>query len=243
MNISRCDPFWFGAPTILWDQWNDFFPFTDKARLCTANALNSLTRFGIYLGVVLAVLYAHGGYLGISFAIAALSIAAYYGMKQQNIVREGFENGIVTPTLFTEPGAKPPNLVGGVDVSDKLIADVIGIKNRTFPTPANPFMSVLVSDILDDPTKGPAISANTPRMERELSNITQNAVYGDPDDVFQHTQNQRQWVVPPVTTIPNDAGSFQNWLFRVPGLTCKEGNLAVCQTGTEGGQVTWLNAP
>jgi hypothetical protein len=123
------------------------------------------------------------------------------------------------------------------------VADVIGVKNRTYPMPSNPYMSVLVTDILDNPTKGPAISINTPEMERELSNNTQNAVYGDPDDVFQHTQNQRTWVVPPITTVPNDGGSFQNWLYRVPGLTCKEGNLAVCQTGTEGGQVTWLSAP
>ena len=243
MSISRCAPFWVETPNILWDQWYDFFPFTDQSRKCTSTALNSLTRFGLYLGVLLAVLYRHGAYLGISFGLALLSVAAYYGMKGRDTLREGFENEIVTPTLFTEPGATPPNLVGGGDVSDKLIADVIGVKNRTYPMPSNPYMSVLVTDILDNPTKGPAISINTPEMERELSNNTQNAVYGDPDDVFQHTQNQRTWVVPPITTVPNDGGSFQNWLYRVPGLSCKEGNLAVCQTGTEGGQVTWLSAP
>jgi hypothetical protein len=243
MNISRCDPFWVENPSVLLNKWNDFFPFTDTARKCTSTALNSLTRFGIYLGLILSIVYMHGSYLGISVAIAVLSVAAYYGMKQNHTVREGFENEIVTPTLFTEPGATSPNLVGGGDVSDKLIADVIGSKNRTYPTPNNPYMSVLVTDILDNPKKGPAISIDTPEMQRELSNNTQNAVYGDPDDVFQHTQNQRTWVVPPITTVPNDAGSFQNWLFRVPGLTCKEGNLAACQTATEGSPITWLSAP
>jgi hypothetical protein len=138
----------------LWDQWNDFFPFTDKARRCTANALNSLTRFGIYLGVILAVLYAHGGYLGISFAIAALSIAAYYGMKQQKNIREGFENEIVTPTLFTVPGAKPPNLVGGVDVADGVFveaqaADDVAVHNADV-VDVEKELEVRATDLLDE---------------------------------------------------------------------------------------------
>ena len=71
----------------------------------------------------------------------------------------------------------------------------------------------------------------------------QTRMYGDPTDVFQHTQDQRVWAVNPITSIPNDQGSFANWLYRVPGRTCKEGNNAACFSGTEGGVVTWLSAP
>ena len=243
MNSSRCNPFWVESPSILYEEWADFFPFTEKARKCTANALNSLTRFGLYLGVFLSVLHRHGAYLGITLGIALLSVAAYYGMKQRNILREGFENGIVGPTLITTPGSTPPNFIGGFDVSNKNINDVIGIKERTYPIPNNPYMGVLVNEVLDNPTKPPAASVDTNDIARQLSDDTQNRLYGDPGDVFQHMQNQRTWIVPPSTSIPNDQESFQNWLFRVPGLTCKEGNLAVCQTGTEGGQIPWLAAP
>ena len=104
-------------------------------------------------------------------------------------------------------------------------------------------MGVLVNEVLDNPRKPPAATVDTSNMARQLSDDTQDRLYGDPGDVFQHTQNQRTWIVPPSTSIPNDQESFQNWLFRVPGLTCKEGNLAVCQTGTEGGQIPWLAAP
>ena len=231
------------SPSILWEQWLDFFPFTEKARKCTANALNSLTRFGLYLGVLLAVLHRDGAYLGITLGIALLSVAVYYGMKERHILREGFENGIVGPTLFTTPGSTPPNFVGGVDVANKNISDVIGTKERTYSLPNNPYMGVLVNEVLDNPRKPPAATVDTSDMARQLSDDTQDRLYGDPNDVFQHSQNQRTWIVPPSTSIPNDQESFQNWLFRVPGLSCKEGNLAVCQTGTEGGQIPWLAAP
>ena len=43
------------------------------------------------------------------------------------------------------------------------------------------------------------------------------------------------------TTVPNDQGAFANWLYRIPGKTCKEGGREACLAGTDGGQVPWLN--
>ena len=242
MSASRCSPFWVDHPSILYKEANDFFPFHQRARKCTATALNSLTRFGIYLGVLLAVLYRSGMSLGISLGIAKIAVAAYYGMKDKDSLREGFANTVVGPTLFTVPGTVSPNLIGGADVADKPIADVIGTVDRTLPTGQNPFMNMLVHEIKDNPTKPPAVDATTPEMARTMSDEFQTRMYGDPSDVFQHTQNQRTWIVQPSTSIPNDQDSFQNWLFRVPGKTCKEGNNAACLSGTEGGVVTWLGA-
>jgi len=242
-----CPPFWFEQPRILMSDASDFFPFSKAAQTCTSTALNSLTRFGVYFGIVLALCMRKPLYLLIPFGIALTAVAIYYGMKQSNKLREGFENTIVSPTLIERtriPGERLDiPLVGGIDVANSNISDVIGTPNRTHPTDANPFMSVLVNEVLDNPTKPPAATVDTPDMARTFSDQFQTRMYGDPSDVFQHTQNQRTWVAPPITSIPNDGGSFQNWLFRVPGPTCKEGNTAVCRTGTEGGQVTWLSAP
>jgi hypothetical protein len=46
----------------------------------------------------------------------------------------------------------------------------------------------------------------------------------------------------PSTTIPNDQHSFQNWLFRIPGQSCKEGNNRACKPATQGATVTWINS-
>lgn len=218
----------------------DFFPFTAEARNCSATALNALTRFGLYLGILLSLLYRSSSYLGITIGLGVLSVAAFYGMKTKGTLREGFTD-IVGPTLFTVPGTALPNMVGGEDVAGSAVADVIGITDRTLPTGPNPFMNVLINEIKDNPTRGPAITSSD--ESRNMSDVFQTRMYGDPTDVFQHNQNQRTWVVQPNTSIPNDQESFQNWLFRVPGRTCKEGNNAACRSGTEGGVVTWLSSP
>lgn len=254
---TRCGTFWAENPLILAYGWRDFFPFSEAARRCTATALNSFTRFGLYLGVLLALLYRTSAYLGIALGFAVIAVAAYYGMKSQGKLREGFQDipvgfggapipepkTIVGPTFTPTPGQPITGLVGGVAVADKTVSDVIGASDRTYPTAANPFMNVLVNEVLDNPTKPPAADVDTNGMARQLSDEFQTRMYGDPTDVYQHTQDQRVWAVQPITSIPNDQGSFANWLFRVPGRTCKEGNNAACFSGTEGGVVTWLSAP
>jgi hypothetical protein len=263
MSTTRCGTFWAENPLVLFYGWKDFFPFSEAAKKCTATALNSFTRFGLYLGILLSVLYRNSVYLGFALGFAVIAVAAYYGMRTQGKLREGFEgvslagtapgtaggsvsvgqNTIVGPTFTATPGEAPTGLVGGIDVAGRPVADVIGAGARTQPTDANPFMNILVNEYGDNPKKAPAADISTNAMARQLSDQFQTRLYGDPTDVYQHTQDQRVWSVQPITSVPNDQGSFANWLYRVPGRTCKEGNNAACQTGTEGGVVTWLSAP
>ena len=247
MSSSRCAPFWVESPRILWDDAFDFFPFHEQAQVCTSTALNSLTRFGIYLAAILSIFYGSTSYMGIAFGIAILAAAAYYGMKDKDALREGFDGGgsdttIVTPTLVRSVINTIPKIVGGRDVADKPIADVIGVTDRTLPTGPNPFMNMLVDEIGTNPNKAPATNTDTAEIARTWSDQFQTRVYGDSTDVFQHNQNQRVWLTQPSTSIPNDQESFANWLYRVPGKTCKEGNMSVCRSATEGGTVTFLSA-
>ena len=246
MSAVRCAPFWLENPSILWEDPLDFFPFHATAQKCTSTALNSFTRFGIYLALALCVLQMNIAYINIAVGIAVLAVAAYYGMKGQGTLREGFAEQkdvktVVAPSLFTLPSSRT-NLVSGIDLADKPVDDVIGRTDRTMPTGPNPFMNLLLNEIKDNPTKPSAMNVNTPEMARQMSDLFQTNIYNDPNDVFQHTQDQRVWAVQPITSIPNDRESYQNWLYRVPGRTCKEGNNAVCQTATEGSPISWLSA-
>jgi hypothetical protein len=189
----------------------------------------------------MALLYREPMYIGLGIGIAILAIAAFYGMKQSGIIREGFTT-IVTPTLESSDAGTALSIVGGEDVANRVVEDVVGVQDRTLPTSPNPFMNMLVHEIKSNPGKAPAATVDTPEIARTLSDQFQTRMYGDSTDVFQRTQNQRTWYTMPSTSIPNDGDSFQNWLFRVPGRTCKEGNNAVCRSGTEGGVVTWMNA-
>lgn len=236
-----CPIFWTEDPRILLTEAADFFPFHKRAQQCTTTALNSFTRFGLYLGILLAFLTSEWSYLLLGVGIAIVAAAAYNGMKTKGILREGFQSNKTNKTStgllekFPEDG-----LVAGSDAADEYVNDVIGTKVKTQPTAANPFMNVLLTEIGDNPMRPPA--QNGEFLKRQFSNVFQDRVYGDASDVFQKTQNQRTWAVQPITSIPNDQESFQNWLYRTPGRTCKEGNAKACRSASEGGTLTWLNA-
>jgi len=126
------------------------------------------------------------------------------------------------------------------------VYDVIGggaaPANLTLPTAKNPFMNVLIDEIKYNPTRPLAASVLDPSMKVTLEEFFQTDFYSDPTDVFGKTQSQRQFITMPSTGIPNDVDSYQNWLYRIPGKTCKEGGREACLPGTDGGAITWLNA-
>jgi hypothetical protein len=218
----QCSSFFTDDISILWREGDDFFPFHARARRCTSVALNSFTRFGILLGVILSLLRLDFRYLIISMLFPLLAVGAFFGMKTKDTLREGFQGRI-------QDG-----------VADKVVADVIGVQDRTGPNGPNPFMNVLMDEINNNPAKPPAVYSNSPAVKKELDAYFQTSIYSDPGDVFQRNQGQRQFVTPPSTSIPNDAGSFQDWLFRVPEKTCKEGNMSVCVSTNNSGRFPHL---
>jgi len=126
------------------------------------------------------------------------------------------------------------------------VYDVIGMgaapANLMLPSAKNPFMNVLIDEIKYNPTRPLAASVLDPSVKVTLEEFFRTDFYSDPTDVFGKTQSQRQFVTMPSTSIPNDVDSYQNWLYRIPGKTCKEGGREACLPGTDGGAVTWLNA-
>lgn len=115
------------------------------------------------------------------------------------------------------------------------------IISETYPTARNPFMNVLLDEIKYNPTRPSAGSLQNPITAKTLDDFFRVQFTSDPTDVFGKTQSQRQFITMPSTTVPNDVDSYQNWLYRIPGKTCKEGGREACLPGTDGGQLTFLN--
>ena len=232
--INECPTFWLDNPRILIDDAADFFPFSEKAKICSSTALNSLTRFGFYLGILLFAITRYTYYLGVPVLAVVLSVSLYYGMKNQGTLRSGaFPSGLLDKPTFREGFAN----IEGSAASDKVVEDIIGQDSRTEPNAPNPFMNVLINEIADYPTKPPAKYSVSGKVQNDLETQFQTKVYGDPGDVWNKNQGQRQFYTMPSTSIPNDRDSYQNWLYRTPGKTCKEGNMAACTTdGTSGSQ-------
>lgn len=266
MAKSVCPPFWLEAPQILLEQAVEFFPFTETDRRCTAAALNSFTRFGVYAGLVLALVRLDVRWLLVGVVFAAFAAAAWLWMGQHGTTREGF-NGIKpdsqsyqTAKGFGVTNAKSTaiepfdggyeeriiqsptrmDIVSNAQLDTAYIPDVIGADGglRTEPTAANPYMNLLVSEYSMNPTRPPAASIQSIAARSEIDQFFDTMFADDPGDVFRKTQSQRMWVTQPVTTVPNDQDSYQNWLYRVPGRTCKEGNGVVCNFVTDN-KIPW----
>jgi hypothetical protein len=125
------------------------------------------------------------------------------------------------------------------------VYDVIGSNaappTLTLPTARNPFMNVLIDEIKYNPTRPMAASVMDSSVKVSLDDFFRTEFTSDPTDVFGRSQSQRQFVSMPSTSIPSDRGSFQDWLYKIDGKTCKEGGREACLPGTDGGAVTWLN--
>ena len=109
------------------------------------------------------------------------------------------------------------------------------------PTSRNLFMNVLLDEYKYNPNRPEAAPVGNKTVKQTLDDYFRVHWFSDPTDVFGKNQNQRQYVTQPSTTVPNDQGSFANWLYKIPGKTCKEGGRAACLAGTDGGLMPWLS--
>ena len=115
------------------------------------------------------------------------------------------------------------------------------LPDYTPPTSRNPFMNILVDEMKYNPSRPAAAPIDNSIVKQTMDDYFRVHWFSDPTDVFGKNQNQRQFITQPSTTVPNDQGSFANWLYKIPGKTCKEGGRQTCMSGTDGGALPWLN--
>jgi hypothetical protein len=232
-----CETLWIENPMAL------FSPNLLVSDICDSNNVNAFSRallLGLLLSaflspflgwaglvlVLLALLFLYGRWLFAKIRREERTAEVQKPMKRI----EGFEGADIRPDLKPAPAFPPIYTSPGVAVV-------------TRPTAANPFMNVLLDEIKYNPTRPSADSITDPTTQVILDDFFRVQWNSDPTDVFGKTQGQRQFYTMPSTSIPNDQGSFQNWLYLIPGKTCKEGGRDACYPGTNGAPVTWLSQP
>jgi hypothetical protein len=230
VKVALCDPFFWEQPSVLaggawWRRWS-----RTRSAPCASETVNEIaavylfTAFvGLVLSVILGYVYAIPVAMGIStlyLVPAFMSLYEIQHMKECSDKTEAFEDASPSPE---------PMLVG------------TGKPLVTRPSAANPFMNVLIDEIKYNPTRPSAANVSNPEVADTLDDFFRVQWSSDPTDVFGRTQSQRMFITQPATSIPNDQESYQNWLYRIPGKTCKEGGREACLPGTDGGPVAWLN--
>ena len=225
-NNTRCDPY-------IWDNVS----FAGKAFIagfqnngknyCKSNLINTLLAwyvFAIVLGIVVGYLFVSPMYSSILIVIG-ITILLLPIFLQLLTINEEVEE------IKAEKKAVKENFQ---------VAEVV-VPTKTYPTARNPFMNVLLDEIKYNPMRPPAANIGDMEVKTTLDDFFRVEFTSDPTDVFGRSQSQRQFITMPSTTVPNDASSYQNWLYKIPGKTCKEGGRDACLPGTDGGQLPWLN--
>jgi len=226
-----CDPYIWEHPPILFST----NPFKPVAYSCVSEFVNQMfvivlifTAFG---GVVsLAMKNIYGVLAG--FAVGILfSIPSFVNVM---FIRKQSEN-------FKDSGSSDKAVLSSVDVIGSKNSGIESMPYKTSPNARNPFMNVLIDELKYNPTRPRAASVLDPVVKVQLDDFFRTEFFNDPTDVFGRSQGQRQFITMPATSIPNDVESYQNWLYRIPGKTCKEGNPDACVPGTNGAAIPWLS--
>lgn len=113
------------------------------------------------------------------------------------------------------------------------------LPDYTPPTSRNPFMNILLDELKYNPERPAAAPVDHSMVKQTMDDFFRVQWFSDPTDVFGKNQGQRQFITQPSTTVPNDQGSFADWLYKIPGKTCKEGGRAC--VSTTGNHIPWLS--
>jgi hypothetical protein len=225
MKDVLCEPPIWEDPLIFF-QSLDYTWTKRKEGVCRSELINSFISWAIIaivVGGILAYLYENPLLFAISVLVVLLIETPAILAFKNSVVKLPVEKPVPTEsfTSYEQP--------------EEVLA-------TTSPTAKNPFMNVLLDEIKYNPTRPPAEDIQNPFIMKTLDDFFRVQFTSDPTDVFGRSQSQRQFIVMPSTTVPNDVDSYQNWLYRIPGKTCKEGGRDACLPGTDGGPLVWLSA-
>jgi hypothetical protein len=259
--LQLCDPYiWEDPRYIFRSTWFDRY-LTDSSSVCASALVNKV--FFVYIVAFLIATLASfvvkvPGIVGIAGILATVYlIPTFMKLRSVSLYKEEASKGSAASSPSpssasssrsegfrpsasmqqTRPqawGPMPDDLTGPKAAYENAKSEELDCQH-------NPFNNILVDEYKYSPTRAAAPPITTTASKIALDQFFRVQWSSDPTDVFGKSQSQRMFVTQPVTTIPNDQGSYQDWLYKIPGKTCKEGNPEACYGGTNGAPMPWLN--
>jgi hypothetical protein len=220
--------FWLNDPTVLFnnDGIMQIIPNSGMDREARLNAISRMIILLTILGYALTMSYALILLGVISLGMIALMYNAANTANTTDVKKEGFSNYA--------------NYNTGCRRTTAINASSSGLTFQA-PTPQDPLMNVLLTDIQDRPTRPAAEPAFNPKVERDINESTQQFVVddlgGNPNledrlfrdlgDNYEFSNSMRNYFATPNTRIPNDQHAFAEYCYG-DMISCKEGNMMAC---------------
>lgn len=206
---SNDTPFWTNHPSILFQSITALYP--SRKQSYNEN-LNAISRLTIVLTLILYLTYKQSfKILATGFLTLGAIIFLNFVMKSLTVV-EGFDSA---------------------NMSDSELYNLVK-SNFTEPSPTNPIMNVLLTEIDDDPNRRMAAPAFHSIVEKDMNESTKDMVainFDDPaikdrlfkdlGDNFNFEQSMRQFYATPSTTVPNDQQGFAEYCYA-DMISCRD---------------------
>ena len=201
-------PFWYEQPTILLSTQFMFEIFPSR-KYDVSRKMNALVRLSIYYAIIMYVYQKNRKYLFIPLISLGLTWIIYHKQtdnKQRHTLKQSIND----------------QLSSLVKLNDLQTECRIPVKN-------NPFMNPSYKDFGSDKPTPPKScpSYNNVGVQRRVEELFNEDLYRESQDIFGKNNSQRQFYTVPGNNVPNDQGSFAQWLYGTPP-TCKEGNAEAC---------------
>jgi hypothetical protein len=196
--------------------------------------LNAITRLVILLSILGYIFTMSTNIILIGFLMIAV-IFLLYRMQKRKLTKEI----LTSKEGFSGINNSNSNSQGTIITPDTLKSYLKSDFNNV--NKKNPLGNVLLTEIVDNPTRKPAppsfntevyedINVTTKKMVQSLNpgiKNTNKQLYGDLGEQFEFDQSQRSFYSTPNTKIPNDQGAFANFLYGdMP--SCRNGDAFAC---------------
>ena len=234
--------FWLQDPTVLFNNTGitQIIPTSDMNRDAKLNAISRL----IILMTLLGYLFTMSIKLLLLGAIALAMIALLH-TAQSNATATGSNATGSNATATGTNGDKKEGFANyaNYNTGRRRMVNHAQPSALSFqaPTPQDPLMNVLLTDIKDRPTRPAAEPAFNPQVEHEINETTQQFVvqdlgsnpnledrlFRDLGDNFEFNNSMRSYFATPNTKIPNDQHAFAEYCYGSM-ISCKEGNMMAC---------------
>lgn len=237
--IPLCDPYVWEDPRYLFrSTWLDRY-LNRRRGVCASELVNEIIfvyLFSLLAGMIAAVFTGVGSaplFAGIAATVYLIPVF----LKLQSI--DSFRNS--SQTSESDNQAQPQSQMNTSQNNQSVPEIKESFVSSYSSTSKNPFQNVLIDEYKYAPTRSSAPDISSYDSKIALDEFFRVQWYSDPTDIYGKTQSQRMFVSQPSTTIPNDQDSYQKWLYKIPGKSCKEGNPEACYGGTNGAAPPWLN--
>ena len=229
--------FWLQDPTVLFNNAGitQLVPTSDMNRESKLNAISRMIILLTLLGYLLTM-----SYKLVLLGVVSLAMIAFLYTAQS-------KQNNATPTKSSSDNKEGFSNYANYNtgrrrmVSSKAPAPATSGLTFQAPTPQDPLMNVLLTDIQDHPNRPAAEPAFNPQVEHDINQSTQQFVVkdlgGNPNledrlfrdlgDNYEFSNSMRNYFATPNTKIPNDQHAFAEYCYGSM-ISCKEGNMMAC---------------